>query len=418
MEKPFDWPGGAVLEEHSRRKHKILREYVFDYLYVRCRVRLSAFRLAIVDGFAGGGRYQCGTAGSPIIFLEELIRASVEVNVERAKNGLGPQAIECLLILNDAKPEAIALLKEQVDPFLIDIEQNHPLLKVTPVYLQKPFEAVYPAIKQRLIAERHRSVLFNLDQCGHQRVDSRTISDMMASFHSVEIFYTFAIQSLLAFLRKDDPEMIARQVARLHIDPAIFADIEGGLSKQSWMGAAERIVFESFQSCARYVSPFTINNPDGWRYWLIHFANAYRARQVYNNILHANSSMQAHYGRSGLDMLTYDPSHGDGRLYLFDEPGRESAVSQLLDDIPRLIIKEAAGLRVEQFYEDIYNLTPAHSDDIHTAIMGNPDIEVFTPEGGQRRRANTISAKDRLTLKPQISFSMPGLTMVGAGRRT
>ena len=29
---------GAKLEEHSRRKLKILREYVFDYLTVRCQL--------------------------------------------------------------------------------------------------------------------------------------------------------------------------------------------------------------------------------------------------------------------------------------------------------------------------------------------------------------------------------------------
>ena len=74
-------------------------------------------------------------------------------------------------------------------------------------------------------------------------------------------------------------------------------------------------MFDVFRGCARYVSPFSINNPDGWRYWLIHFANNYRARQEYNNILHKNSSMQAHFGRSGLNMLVFDPKEGEGALY-------------------------------------------------------------------------------------------------------
>jgi three-Cys-motif partner protein len=76
VEKPYEWADGAKLEEHSRRKHKILREYVFDYLTVRCKLpQQERFRLAIVDGFTGGGRYQCGTPGSPLIFIEELKRA-------------------------------------------------------------------------------------------------------------------------------------------------------------------------------------------------------------------------------------------------------------------------------------------------------------------------------------------------------
>ena len=76
MEKPYQWANGATLEEHSRRKLTILREYVFDYLSVRCRLpQQERFRLAIVDGFAGGGRYEDGTPGSPLIFIEELKRA-------------------------------------------------------------------------------------------------------------------------------------------------------------------------------------------------------------------------------------------------------------------------------------------------------------------------------------------------------
>ena len=65
VEKRYEWADVAKLEEHSRRKHKILREYCFDYLTVRCKLpQQERFRLAIVDGFAGGGRYQCGTSGS------------------------------------------------------------------------------------------------------------------------------------------------------------------------------------------------------------------------------------------------------------------------------------------------------------------------------------------------------------------
>ena len=52
-EKPYEWAEGAVLEEHSKRKHKILREYFFEYLTVRCQLpQMEKFRLAIIDGFA------------------------------------------------------------------------------------------------------------------------------------------------------------------------------------------------------------------------------------------------------------------------------------------------------------------------------------------------------------------------------
>ena len=198
---------------------------------------------------------------------------------------------------------------------------------------------------------------------------------------------------------------LAKQVAPFGVNPDELSHLDGLMSKDAWLGVAERLVFDAFRRCANYVSPFSIHNPDGWRYWLIHFANSVRARQEYNNILHQNSSTQAHYGRSGLHMLSYDPSETDSMLYLFDETGRAEARKQLHDDIPRLITSYGDALPVGEFYASIYNATPAHMLDINSAIIENPDLEVITEQGGgERRKANTIKTSDILRLKQQRSF--------------
>lgn len=226
----------------------------------------------------------------------------------------------------------------------------------------------------------------------------------MQSFRS-EIFYTFIIDSLLAFLRKTEPALLRAQLAHVGVtDEHLFEIEESLMSKQEWLGTAERMVFDAFQRCAQFVSPFSIHNPKGWRYWLIHFANSYRARQVYNNVLHRNSSMQAHFGRFGLDMLAYDPSHESGALYLFDVSGRERSRVQLLDDIPHLISESGDAIIVEDFYAAVYNITPAHSDDVDTALIENPDIEVVTPAGRERRTAGSITVGDTIKLKRQRSL--------------
>jgi three-Cys-motif partner protein len=404
VEKPYEWAGGAKLEEHSRRKHKILREYVFDYLTVRCQLpQQKRFRLAIVDGFAGAGRYQCGASGSPLIFIEELKRAIEAVNTHRAVQGLGAIEIECLLILNDANRDAVELLKTNVAPMQADIVQNCLELHLRVEYLNYFFEVAYPEIKRLLERGRYRNVLFNLDQCGHSHVERKTILDIMRSYPAVEIFYTFVISSLLAFLHKSEPERLGAQLSHIGLTGDDLQALDGLMSQKDWLGTAERIVFDAFRLCAPFVSPFSINNPGGWRYWLIHFANSYRARQVYNNILHDNASLQAHFGRSGLNMLFYDPEQ-EGMLYLFDVSGRVSAKNQLLEDIPRLVAESGDAVAVSNFYETIYNITPAHTDEVHSAIIDNPDLEVVTPAGGQRRKSNTIAIGDVLKLKPQKSF--------------
>ena len=405
MEKPYEWADGAKLEEHSRRKHKILREYFFQYITVRCQLpQQERFRLAVIDGFSGGGRYECGTSGSPLIFVEELKRAIEAVNTQRAAQGLGLIEIECLLVFNDFSRDAIERLKVNLAPLEAEIQAATPRLHLRVEYMNEAFEVAYPRVKQLLEQGRYRSVLFNLDQCGHSHVERSTLVDIMRSYSSVEIFYTFAIEALLSFLKKADPTKLADQLRPFGLQSTDLGALEGAMSKSTWLGAAERLVFDTFRPCAPYVSPFSINNPGGWRYWLIHFANVVRARQVYNNVLHDNATAQAHFGRSGLNMLSYDPSHEDGVLYLFDLSGREGARTQLLTDIPRLISEAGDVIRVGEFYEGIYNATPAHTDDIHQAIIDNPDVQVITPAGGERRSAKAIEAGDVLKLKEQRSF--------------
>ena len=95
--KLYDWSSGVHILDHSRRKHKILREYILNYLTVRCKLpQQERFRLAIVDGFAGGGRYEGGAAGSPLIIIEQLKRAIKAVNVLRVGRGIGAMEIRML----------------------------------------------------------------------------------------------------------------------------------------------------------------------------------------------------------------------------------------------------------------------------------------------------------------------------------
>ena len=405
VKKAYNWTDGAILDEHSKRKHEILREYFAQYLSVRCKnPHQEKFRVAVVDGFSGGGRYQCGAPGSPVIFIEELRRAIDYVNIFRSSNALKSIEIECYLIFNDSNADAIDRLKQNLAPLLAETHEQALRLHLKVEFLNLEFEEAFPKIKQLLAEGRYSNLLFNLDQCGHSLVTHRTLSEIMRLSQSVEAFYTFAIHTLLSYLQKSNPAALTAQSRSLGVDLGNQDKLGGLLSKKEWLGAAERLVFDSFSVCAEYVSPFSINNPNGWRYWLIHFANRFKARQVYNNILHDKASSQAHFGRSGLRMLSYDPSQNEGALYLFDQNGRKEAQSLLVEDIPRMISEAGDAMEVEEFYRRAYNSTPAHAADIHSAILESPDIEVITLGGGERRKAHTIMSSDVLKLKAQKSF--------------
>jgi three-Cys-motif partner protein len=118
----------------------------------------------------------------------------------------------------------------------------------------------YPKIKQLIEVGNFQNVLFNLDQCGTSQVGIGTIRDIIGSFASAEIFYTFGIETLISFLNKSNPEALARKLEPLGVSSMELGELDLLMSKQAWLGAAERIVFEAFRSCARYVSPFSIHS--------------------------------------------------------------------------------------------------------------------------------------------------------------
>lgn len=403
--KPYVWSEGVVLPPHTAKKLAVLREYFSEYLRVRCpHPQQSHFRLAIVDGFCGGGKYGGGESGSPLVFIEVLAAITDELNLKRQADGLRPLAISCDLIINDSNRDAAELAKSNVIEALKKLNVPDQLLSITPTFMNAHFEQVYPDIKALLRAKYHQNVLFNLDPCGNSDVDRRTISDIMVSFRSAEVFFTAMIGSLINFLNKDDRLSLENSLRLYDISPEAIDELDGQMiSRREWLGAAERIIFQAFQSTASFVSPFSIQNPGGWRYWLMHFSNSVRARQVYNDVLHQNANAQAHFGKSGLNMLSYNPRE-EGALYLFDINGRKSAFEELVYDIPRYVAEHGDVLRVADFFLGIYNTTPAHSKDINRAIFENPDLEVLTSNGGERRRAHTISGDDVLRLKRQMSF--------------
>ena len=403
VKKHYDWEN-AKLDAHSERKHKILREYFRKYLITRCQLpQQEKFRLAIIDAFAGGGKYTCGSFGSPLIFIDELKKTLIEINLTREANGEKPIELECLLIFNDIDSSAISILKKNVASIQDEIKDIYAQLHIYIQYFSNDFESIYPDIKASLIQGRYRNVMFNLDQYGYIDVNFPTIRNIFHTWKSAEAFLTFSIETILTYLstEKGKNSVLTRDKKLLEEIYALKA--VSIINKNSWLGLIEQILFGKVCECAPFTSPFSIHNPNGWSYWLVHLANSYRARQVYNDVLHENSTFQAHFGRSGLRMLSCDPSY-EGNLYLFEESSRVTAKHELYDDIPKFILEQGDATSMMHFYATAYNETSGHSDDIHEMMMENSDIEILTPTGNPRRSIKTITPLDTLRVKNQRSF--------------
>jgi len=399
VKREYDWENGAALGQHSKIKLEIVKEYIHEYVRVRCGLpQQERFRLSFVDGFCGAGEYSCGTLGSPLMVLQTLKTVSSEINFRRKVDGFNPISFEYFMYFNDLSPFAIQSLRSKVDAFMAEHQADPGGVTFHVNYFEGDFGNNLTSIAERVLASKVRNTIFNLDQYGHSDVSEQHLQAALSLTRSSEVFLTFSIKSFLAFIspsKRQNNRVFDGQISEISLNK----------TKKEWLAAVERVVFEEFQSLANFVSPFSINNQGGWEYWLVHFANSYRARQVYNDILHRKKNSQAHVGRSGLQMLRYT-SIEETSLYLFDGPSRQGAREELLTDVPRFIsdCTSDASLSVGDFFDQTYNQTPAHSDDLNNALIKSPDIEVLTAAGGKRRKPQMIKRTDTIRLTPQRTF--------------
>jgi three-Cys-motif partner protein len=165
---------------------------------------------------------------------------------------------------------AISKLKTNAAGLIGNIKEDNQHLHIQVNFYQHEFDTLYPQIKQMLLEGRYPSVLFNLDQYGYSEVNPVTLNDIMGSWASAEIFLTFAIQTLLTYL-STDREKNSVLSGQPELRDEIYSHLQDGgdvISKREWLGVSEKIVFENLKTIAPFVSPFSIHNPDGWRYWL------------------------------------------------------------------------------------------------------------------------------------------------------
>lgn len=287
--KKYPWANGAPLKDHTAKKLNILRSYFHNYLRVRCTPINRRFKISIVDGFAGGGIYKCGTSGSPLVFLEELAAFADETAVWRkANNAPELERIDCLFIVNETDPEAIEILNPLLDQWELQNKVSGRNLNVTILRKQGPFIQLYPEVRSLLLEYRFSNVLFNIDPCGYTQVNLPIIQDILGSFKSAEVFFTFMIGSLFNYSSWMNPEKTNNLMRDFCGTQEQFFQDESFRKKAEWLGVVEKIVYTEFTRTAKFASPFAINQSGntGYNYWLMHFANSHRAREVYNDILY------------------------------------------------------------------------------------------------------------------------------------
>jgi len=117
---------------------------------------------------------------------------------------LKPITFDCILFFNDAQSSVIELLKKNLASLIVDIREQNPGLNIKIQYSTCIFEQQYRYIKEEIKKLKIKNVIFNLDQYGYTDVRKEIINDIMNSFKSVEILYTFMIGALLQYASPSD----------------------------------------------------------------------------------------------------------------------------------------------------------------------------------------------------------------------
>lgn len=408
----YDWaPGEAypTIQQHSVVKHEILRAYLSAYIQTLIsNPNREEFRLALVDGFAGGGVYRHGTTGqevlgSPFIMLQSTAEAEFQVNKDRQK----PVVLDLDYFFVEADKGAAALLEHELKV------RGYGHRLGNDVFLRHDeFENQASQIIEHVQGRMPRSgrAIFVLDQYGYSKVPATLIRKILQSLQGSEVILTFAVDAMLNYV-SDKQDVTQGLLDRLGTPDALrgrkIEDIKR--NERDWRLFIQSCLYKDLvESCGgKYFTLFFIRSSKGHGdYWLIHFSQKARARDVMTKIHWEKNTNFIHYGGAGMEMfhaLGYVPKQdesftGQSSLgFCFDESAHTASVTALMEQIPRLIYPDPDGMTFGELFATTCNMSPASANIYRAAIgqlMAIGDLEAVTHDGGIRRSSNRIHDAD------------------------
>lgn len=413
----YRWSADAppLIDEHSSAKHHVLRRYVENYIQILClNPRRERLRLAVVDGFCGGGIYHDtnGSAhpGSPIVLLDALRNGRAFVRNRRNELGMKQSfELDATLHLNDNDPDAIRVLNSQLA--LQHKDTWTPKIDVTCLDFEA---AAYRLIHGYRSDRRPPRILFVLDQYGFTDATLPVMKALFDNFPKAEIVLTFAVDSLVNFASQDTIDLYRKCLAKAGFDQSINAEQLAKLKAED-DGARHLIqtllLREVFpQTGATFATPFFIVPRQSRRaYWLVHLANNARANDEMKCLHWETQNHFMHYGPDGIGILAFDPLRLDEspqHNFDFGDFSKERALSALRTDLPKLINDQnPTGTTVGQLLEDVANNTPANREMIRQVLFDlsrDGDLEITTATGRSRKNVNCLDLDDEVRRRRQF----------------
>ncbi|HZF48589.1 MAG TPA: three-Cys-motif partner protein TcmP [Polyangiaceae bacterium] len=426
--KGYNWGGDAPPEisPHSLAKHRILKEYVETYIEVLTKRAhgKDVFRLALVDGFAGGGEYtdpraSCLQPGSPLILLDATRRAEVAVNAGRTKK----LKIDGHFWFVEKNPINARYLRDVLSR-RADLVIDRSAVEVIEGEFDEQLDRIIIDIKRAKVSSGR--TIFVLDQYGYTDVRVPVLNKIFQQLPNAEVFLTVAAGWILAYLK--DPAEIGRRLGiepgaakRFHEDivknlraedqPGFFV---GDSSKRENLFVIQRLLHDIFAKSVNstFYTPFFIVSRDSNRaYWFMHMANHETAHDVVKKLHWKIENNFQHFGSPGLNMLGYDPGMdpevtGQLPLYYFDNAARSLTHQGLMRSLPGRISSDyPEGVTFITLFKALCNETTATKDllaEVVRDLCVAGELEKRGGQGEQRELRTLPHDDDRIRIARQI----------------
>ena len=262
---------------------------------------------------------------------------------------------------------------------------------------------------------RSPRAIFLLDQYGYSDVPTERIANIIQSLPGGEVILTFAVDALLNYF-SDNSNLTKGILQKVGIPDTLrgrsFDDIKK--TEKDWRLFVQACLYQELvqKCCAKYYTLFFIRSSRGHGdYWLVHFSQRARARDVMTGIHWQMNNHFAHYGGAGLDMfhvLGYvsekdDQLAGQASLFQFDDVAKKASTDSLVTQIGRIIYGDPEGMPFAELFATTCNLSPASSEIYKDAIdllRGHKEVEVISASTGRPTNAR-VQDGDRIKVPDQ-----------------
>lgn len=412
----YDWEVGQpppALKRHSQIKHEIIRDYLAAYINTLVRPAYDQLRLTLIDGFAGGGEYRLEDTnevvpGSPLILIDVAKESAANINLDRKK----PFHLEAHFYFVEKRKNNFHYLNTCLDT---RGHKDDPRIHRINGAFQDHEDKIIQDIRSRGRACRS---IFILDQYGYSQVPTDQIKKILHHLPKSEIIMTFNVDSLINYLNNKNWQQFCNSINAPEIRNLDINSLRRK-NKSIRRFIQEYLIRHLAKACgARFFTPFFIQNSDGHgEYWLIHFSQHAKARDVMTSIHWAKNNYFVSYGHPGIDCdgITNFQALGfsdhierlenSNHQFGFDSPNE--CIRNLIEDIPRILDANGKILRAEEFYNFTANHTPASRkiiNDAFSQLLQEKEIIICDEKGNPRRSARKI--KENYTIEISRQFNL------------